>query len=141
VLLAGFQAEGTHGRELEEGAKSIQIHGEVVPVRAEVVNLRQFSAHAGRSELMRWLAGIPAPPRQLFLVHGEPVAAQALKSAVQAQLHWPVTVPNYLQSFDLAMGSASRTAACGLSFRRKRLRDSPAAASRELPAGEGRLET
>jgi len=102
VLLAGFQAEGTRGRALEEGAKSIQIHGEMVPVRAEVVNLRQFSAHAGRSELLRWLAGIPAPPRQLFLVHGEPVAAKALQAAVQSQLHWPVTLPNYLQSFDLA---------------------------------------
>ena len=103
VLLAGFQAEGTHGRELEEGAKSIRIHEETVPVRAEVVNLRQFSAHAGRSELMRWLAGIPAPPRQLFLVHGEPAAAKALQSAVQSELHWPVTLPDYLQSFDLAL--------------------------------------
>jgi metallo-beta-lactamase family protein len=65
------------------------------------VNLRQFSAHAGRSELMRWLRGIPAAPRQLFLVHGEPAAAQALGSAVQSELHWPVTLPNYLQSFDL----------------------------------------
>jgi metallo-beta-lactamase family protein len=101
VLLAGFQAQGTRGRALEEGAKSIQIHGQSVPVRAEVVNLRQFSAHAGRSELMRWLKGIPAPPRQLFLVHGEPTAAQALESAVQSELHWPVTLPNYLQSFNL----------------------------------------
>ena len=101
VLLAGFQAEGTRGRALEEGAKSIRIYGEDVPVRAEVVNLRQFSAHAGRSELLRWLAGIPAPPRQLFLVHGEPAAAKALESAVQAQFHWAVTLPNYLQSFDL----------------------------------------
>jgi metallo-beta-lactamase family protein len=102
VLLAGFQAEGTRGRALEEGARSIEIHGEIVPVRAEVVNLRQFSAHAGRSELMRWLAEVPAPPRQLFLVHGEPVAAKALESAVQSALHWRVTVPNYLQSFDLS---------------------------------------
>jgi metallo-beta-lactamase family protein len=102
VLLAGFQAEGTGGRALEEGAKSIQIHGQNVPVRAEVVNLRQFSAHAGRSELMRWLKGIPAAPKQLFLVHGEPAAAKALESAVQSELHWPVTLPNYLQSFDLS---------------------------------------
>jgi metallo-beta-lactamase family protein len=102
VLLAGFQAEGTRGRALEEGAKSIQIHGQNVPVRAEVVNLRQFSAHAGRSELMRWLKGIPAAPKQLFLVHGEPAAAKALESAVQSELHWPVTLPNYLQSFDLS---------------------------------------
>jgi metallo-beta-lactamase family protein len=103
VLLAGFQAEGTRGRALEEGAKSIQLFGKDVPVQAEVVNLRQFSAHAGRSELMRWLAGIPAPPRQLFLVHGEPAAAQALQSAVQSELHWLVTLPNYLQSFDLSV--------------------------------------
>jgi metallo-beta-lactamase family protein len=51
---------------------------------------------------MRWLAGVPAPPRQLFLVHGEPVAAKALESAVQSELRWPVTLPNYLQSFDLS---------------------------------------
>ena len=102
VLLAGFQAEGTGGRALEEGAKSIQIHGQNVPVRAEVVNLRQFSAHAGRSELMRWLKGIPAAPKQLFLVHGEPAASKALESAVQSELHWAVTLPNYLQSFDLS---------------------------------------
>lgn len=102
VLLAGFQAEGTGGRALEEGAKSIQIHGRDVPVRAEVVNLRQFSAHAGRSELMRWLKGIPAAPKQLFLVHGEPAASKALEAAVQSELHWAVTLPNYLQSFDLS---------------------------------------
>ncbi len=104
VLLAGFQAEGTRGRALEDGAKLIRIHGEDVPVRAEVVNLRQFSAHAGRSELMRWLGGIPAPPRQLFLVHGEPAAAQALQAAVKSELRWNVTVAGYLQSVDLNAG-------------------------------------
>jgi metallo-beta-lactamase family protein len=102
VLLAGFQAEGTRGRALEEGAKSIRMFGKEVPVRAEVVNLRQFSAHAGRSELLRWLSGMPAPPRQLFLVHGEPAAAQALSSAVESQMRWKVTLPNYLQSFELS---------------------------------------
>jgi metallo-beta-lactamase family protein len=101
VLLAGFQAEGTRGRALEDGVKFIQIHGEAVPVRAEVVNLRQFSAHGGRSELMRWLGGMPAPPRQLFLVHGEPSAAQALQTAVQSELRWNVTVASYLQSLEL----------------------------------------
>jgi metallo-beta-lactamase family protein len=102
VLLAGFQAEGTRGRLLEEGLKTIRIHGETVPVRAEVINLRQFSAHAGRSELLRWLSDAPAAPRKLFLVHGEPVAAQALQSAVESQLHWNVTIPNYLEAFDLS---------------------------------------
>ena len=104
VLLAGFQAEGTRGRALEDGAKLIRIHGEDVPVRAEVVNLRQFSAHGGRSELMRWLGGIPAPPRQLFLVHGEPAAAQALQAAVKSELRWNVTVASYLQSLELNAG-------------------------------------
>jgi metallo-beta-lactamase family protein len=102
VLLAGFQAEGTRGRALEEGAKSIRMFGKDVPVRAEVVNLRQFSAHAGRSELLRWISGMPAPPGQLFLVHGEPAAAQALGSAVQTRLGWKVTLPKYLESFDLS---------------------------------------
>jgi metallo-beta-lactamase family protein len=102
VLLAGFQAEGTGGQMLEEGAKFLNIHGATVPVRAEVVNLRQFSAHAGRNELLRWLSGLPAPPRRLFLVHGEPAASAALQSAVQAQFHWPAILPQYLQTVDLS---------------------------------------
>jgi len=104
VLLAGFQAEGTRGRALEDGAESIRIHGEDVAVRAEVVNLRQFSAHGGRSELMRWLSGMPTPPRRIFLVHGEPAAAQALQGAVQSELRWNVTIASYLQSIDLNAG-------------------------------------
>lgn len=101
VLLAGFQAEATRGRSLEDGAGFLKMHGQMVPVRAEVVNLRQFSAHAGRSELMRWLGGMPAPPKQLFIVHGEPSASRALQEAVQTQLGWKATLPNYLQTFDL----------------------------------------
>ena len=101
VLLAGFQAEGTRGRALLDGAKTVQIHGEEVPVRAEVVELAQFSAHAGRSELLRWLTGMPAAPRMTFIVHGESVAANALQSAIQSQKGWRVTVPGYRQSFVL----------------------------------------
>ena len=102
VLLAGFQAEGTGGRLLEEGAKFLKIHGQMVPVRAEVTNLRQFSAHAGQSELMRWLSGLPAPPRQLYLVHGEPAAATALQSTIQSKLGWRPTVAEYLKTVDLS---------------------------------------
>lgn len=98
VLLAGFQAEGTGGRALLNGAKTLRIHGEDVPVRAEVVELRQFSAHAGKSELLRWLAAMQAPPKQTFLVHGEPTAATALKTAIEAQMKWNVTVARYLDS-------------------------------------------
>jgi len=100
-MLVGYQAEGSGGRALQEGAKSLRIHGQEVPVRAQVVEITQLSAHAGKSELLRWLSGFQAPPRQTFLVHGEPVALNALRDAVTSQFHWPVTIPAYQQSFDL----------------------------------------
>ena len=101
ILLAGFQAEGTRGRALEQGAKTLRMFGEDVPVAAEVVNLRQFSAHAGKSELMRWLTGLPAPPRQTYLVHGEPAASGALKFTIESNFRWRVSLPTYLQTVDL----------------------------------------
>jgi metallo-beta-lactamase family protein len=101
ILLAGFQAEGTRGRSLEEGAKTLRIHGEDIPIAAEVVNLRQFSAHAGKSELMRWLTGLPAPPRHTYLVHGEPVALAALQSSIESNFRWRVSVPEYRQTVEL----------------------------------------
>jgi len=100
VILAGYQAEGTLGRQLQDGAKAARIHGEEIAVRAEITEVSQFSAHADRGELIRWLSGFTAPPKQLYLVHGEPAAAQAFRGTVQQQLHWPVTVPAYLDSFD-----------------------------------------
>lgn len=101
VILAGFQAQGTRGRALQEGAKIIRIFGQEVAVRAEIVELGQLSGHAGRSELLRWLTGLPAPPRQTYLVHGEAAAAQALQAAVQKEFHWPVEVARYLDTVDL----------------------------------------
>jgi metallo-beta-lactamase family protein len=101
VLLVGYQGEGTRGRQLQDGAKLVRIFGEMVPVRAEIVAIGQLSAHAGKNELLRWLFGFQAPPRQTFFVHGEPPALTALRDAVASQYHWPVTIPSYLQSFDL----------------------------------------
>ena len=101
ILLAGFQAEGTRGRFLEEGARTLRIHGADVPVAAEVINLHQFSAHAGKSELLRWLTGLPAPPRQTYLTHGEPNASAALRQAIEASFGWRVDLPQYLQTVDL----------------------------------------
>lgn len=95
VILAGYQAEGTRGRQLLEHAKFLRIHGEEIPVRAEVCDLGQFSAHAGRDELVRWLSGFAAPPKQTFLVHGEPVALAAFRQTIQQRFHWPVTIPAY----------------------------------------------
>ena len=101
VILAGFQAQGTRGRALQEGAKSIRIFGQEVAVRAEIVDLGQLSAHAGRSELLRWLTGLPSPPRQTYLVHGEPAAAQSLEAAIQEKFRWPVEAARYLDTVDL----------------------------------------
>ncbi len=101
VLLVGYEAEGSRGRALQDGAKYLRIHGEEVPVRAQVIEIGQLSAHAGKSELLRWLSGFKAPPRQTFLVHGEPVALDTLRTAITNQFHWPVTIPAYRQSFDL----------------------------------------
>ena len=101
IVLAGFQAEGTRGRNLEEGAKTVRLHGQDVPVHAEVINLRQFSAHAGQSELLRWLSGMAAPPRQTYLTHGEPQAAAALKAKIESAFRWNVALPKYLQTVDL----------------------------------------
>jgi metallo-beta-lactamase family protein len=101
VILGGFQAQGTRGRALQEGAKTIRIFGQEILVNAEVVELGQFSAHAGKSELLRWLTGLPAPPKQTYLTHGEPSAAQSLQAAIQEKFKWKVSVARYLDSVDL----------------------------------------
>ena len=101
VILAGFQAEGTRGRTLQEGAKLLHLFGQEVAVRAEIVELGQFSAHAGKSELLRWLTALPAPPRQTYLTHGEPAAAQALQAAIQENFHWKAAVARYLDTVEL----------------------------------------
>jgi metallo-beta-lactamase family protein len=103
VLLVGYQGLGTNGRALQDGAQFLRLYGQEVPVRAEIVTLDQLSAHAGRSELLQWLSGFTAPPRQTFLVHGEPAALDSFHGAITSRFQWPVTVPAYLQSFDLSM--------------------------------------
>ncbi len=101
VILAGFQAQGTRGRALQEGAKTISLFNQQVPVLAEIVELGQFSAHAGKSELLRWLTGLPAPPKQTYLTHGEPEAAQALQVAIQDKFKWNAAVARYLDTVEL----------------------------------------
>src|SRR5690348_685825 len=101
VILGGFQAEGTRGRALQEGAKSLNLFGQEVAVGAEIVEMGQLSAHAGKSELLRWLTALPASPKQTYLVHGEPAAAQALQAAIQQKFQWKVGVARYLDTVDL----------------------------------------
>src|SRR5215472_8895719 len=101
VILAGFQAEGTRGRALQEGTKTLNLFGQAVPVCAEIVEMGQFSAHAGKSELLRWLSGFPAPPKQSYLTHGEPAAAQALQAAIQQKAGWKSALARYLDTVAL----------------------------------------
>lgn len=88
VLFVGYQAAGTRGRAMLDGAQTISIHGRRIDVRAEIVNLRGLSAHAGASELVRWCRALPAPPRRIFLNHGEDAARKAL-AATLAELGLP----------------------------------------------------
>jgi metallo-beta-lactamase family protein len=101
VILAGFQAQGTRGRALLDGAKVLHLYGQEVPVNAEIVELGQFSAHAGKRELLRWLTGLTAPPKQTYLVHGEPAAAQSLQDSIQEKFKWNVAVARYLDTVSL----------------------------------------
>ena len=100
ILLAGFQAGGTRGAALAAGATTIKIHGEHVPVRAEVARLDCLSAHADQRELIAWLGAGPRP-RQIFLVHGEPGGLDALRLAIHEQLGWDATVPDYRDTAEL----------------------------------------
>jgi metallo-beta-lactamase family protein len=101
VVLAGFQAEGTRGRALQEGAKVLHLFGQAVPVNAEIITMGQLSAHAGKSELLRWLGGLLSAPKKTWLTHGEPAAAQALQSAIKEKFQWDVAVARYLDTVEL----------------------------------------
>jgi metallo-beta-lactamase family protein len=100
VILGGFQAEGTRGRALQEGAKTLRLYGQMVPVLAEIVEMGQLSAHAGKSELMRWLTGLQVPPQQAYLTHGEPAAAQSLQQAITEKFLWKAAVARYLDTVE-----------------------------------------
>jgi metallo-beta-lactamase family protein len=102
VLLAGYQAEGTRGRSLQDGAKEIRMLGEVVPVRASIRVLDGFSAHADQGEILRWLRTFKKPPAMTYVVHGEPPAASALAVAIREQLQWKVEVAKHQQVVPLA---------------------------------------
>lgn len=101
VVFTGYQADGTLGRRILEGAKEVRILGEQVPVRAQIEKLNALSAHAGQDEILSWLHGFKEPPKTTFLVHGEPPAQQALKAKIEQDLHWHVVIPSRDQKFDL----------------------------------------
>ncbi len=95
VALVGFQAAGTRGRSLLDGADSVKIHGQYVRVRAEVCDLSGFSVHADADEIVAWLGTAVGEPAGVFVVHGEPDAAQALRQRVARELDWNAVVPRH----------------------------------------------
>lgn len=92
VIVVGFAAEGTRARDLVDGARSVKMYGTYVPVRAEVVDVPAFSAHADAAEAVEWLRGA-APPDTTYLVHGEPSASQTLRDRIDRELGWTAVVP------------------------------------------------
>jgi metallo-beta-lactamase family protein len=101
VLFVGYQAAGTRGRQLVEGAETVKIHGQFVNVAARIERIDSMSAHADADEIMRWLRGFTRPPEKTYLVHGEPPAQAALKSRIEAELGWNLHVPDYLEQAEI----------------------------------------
>jgi metallo-beta-lactamase family protein len=101
ILFSGYQAAGTRGRAMAQGAREIKIHGQWVPVRAEIDDLSMLSAHADANELMRWLSGFQRAPSGVFIVHGEDEASEALRVRIGRELGWNATVPRQDEVFDL----------------------------------------
>jgi metallo-beta-lactamase family protein len=93
ILLVGFQAEGTRGRQLLQGVPAVKIHGQMVAVQARIARVESMSAHADSGEILRWLGGFSRPPHRIFLVHGEPAPMDALATSVGRKLGWTVHTP------------------------------------------------
>jgi metallo-beta-lactamase family protein len=102
ILFVGFQAGGTRGDLMVRGAEKIKIHGEAWPVRARVINLESLSAHADSDELLAWIGKLERKPSKVFVTHGEPEAADALRFRISEELDLEAEVPENTQEFDLA---------------------------------------
>ena len=98
IAFPGFQVAGTRGGKLVGGAAEVKIHGEYVPVKAEVSQIEGFSGHADANGLMAWMRGFETAPRQTFVVHGEPEAADTLRLRIKDELTWTVQVPEHLST-------------------------------------------
>lgn len=102
ILFAGYQAVGTRGARLLAGETEIKMFGQWVPIRAEIANLPELSAHADAGEIIRWLRGFEKPPRRAFIVHGEPDASDALRVRIERELGWDAAVVDDQRRYELA---------------------------------------
>jgi metallo-beta-lactamase family protein len=101
VLFVGYQATGTRGRSLIDGAKTVRMHGKDIPVAAHVEHLDSMSAHADANEIMRWLSGFSRPPSMTYLVHGEATPLETLRTRIHSERAWPVQIAKYLERVQL----------------------------------------
>lgn len=97
ILFTGYQAEGTRGRRILDGEKNVKMLGELVPIKAEVAELKNISAHADSVEIVQWLRHFKRAPKKVFITHGEPESALGLKQKIENELHWNCVIPSYLQ--------------------------------------------
>ncbi len=100
ILFAGFQAAGTRGAKLTEGATEIKMFGEYVPIRAQVANLDCLSSHADYSEIVDWLRDVRIAPTQIYITHGEPAAADAMRIHIEESLGWRARVPEHQETVE-----------------------------------------
>jgi metallo-beta-lactamase family protein len=96
ILFAGYQANGTRGDRLVRGETEIKIHGQIWPVAAQIAKLDNMSAHADYGEILHWLENFRTPPRKVFITHGEPDAAAAMRDRIVEKFGWNVVVPEYM---------------------------------------------
>lgn len=109
IVLSGYQAGGTRGAALAAGATSLRIYGQDVAVNAQVIQIEAASGHADADELLAWLRSAPQRPRRVFIVHGEPDAADALRVRIERELGWAAHVPEYLERVALSGDAPSAT--------------------------------
>lgn len=103
VLFVGFQAKGTRGRDLIEGARQVKMFGQLIPVRARIERLNDMSAHADAGEILRWLGTFPSAPGITYLVHGEPTSQAVLKARIERELGWRVHVPSHGEQVEVPL--------------------------------------
>jgi metallo-beta-lactamase family protein len=103
VLLVGYQAEGTRGRQLQDGIHEVKIYGKYYPVKAQILNIQSLSAHADQKELLKWMSKIKNTPEKVFVVHGEAQAADVLRVKIKDEYRWDCKVPELysIENFDL----------------------------------------
>jgi metallo-beta-lactamase family protein len=101
IIIPGYQAAGTRGRTISEGGSEVKIHGKYYKVKATIEHIHTMSSHAGQDEIISWLSAIKDKPKQVFIVHGEPQSASALRLKIKDTLGWQCTIPQLMDSFNL----------------------------------------